>query len=539
MPNVIEEYLVSLGFSSDENSLRKLQGTLGIAEKAVESHTFGMARKLLEAQGAIVGAFTSISAVILGTVDKVAMADQGYRLMGLHMLMSTEQARKLDIVTKALGATMEEIMYDPELRARAGEVSEHIDRLTQQLGPGFEGSMKSVRDFRQQFTLLGVDAKFLGMQFASNLFSKLVPGDSMTEKLSSVKKWVNDFEAKIPKIADSLSGYAIPVLKQTYEILASVGGAAKEFGVLFTNVVGLLSNDRALSGATFSFSALAGAIGHVGEWVKDLFVWITDGEKALVGFSGSLARAITRIRDDPKGIWDGLKNETASAFNFVSNLAEKNFSKILGNIESWINKQATSIMAMLSKVLDDASKKLEAQLGVMGRDLYNKLPGWMKTLLGPGFAATEDKAPSKTPPNTLKDHGFPSTKPPAAVAGILMGGAAGAGIGSIFGGVGALPGMGIGAVIGLWRGLHFGEQEDETRARALLERDQVLRDNEALRKKISPASQYWPKLNLLSSSPEAPSSFSIADRIIGAISKVEAGKKPNPISERNNNPGNL
>src|ERR1022692_2241393 len=116
--NVIDSYLVRLGFSPDQNSLRKFQGTLELAQRSVTDHVGGMSKTVLKGGAAIVGAFTSISAAIVGVVEKIAMADQSYRLMGLHMLMNQKDAMKLDMITKALGATLAEIRWDPELGIR-------------------------------------------------------------------------------------------------------------------------------------------------------------------------------------------------------------------------------------------------------------------------------------------------------------------------------------------------------------------------------------------------------------------------------------
>ena len=193
-----------------------MRNVLDDSERAVVEHASGMTRSLLEAQGAIVGTFTSISAAIIGVVDKSAMADQAWRLQGLHMLATTEQARKLDIITKSLGASLAEIVYDPELHARALVMSQDIDRWTKALGPDFEKSMRGVRDFRMELSRLEVAAEFLGMKFASDVFKKLFPNQ---DALKTLDKWVTDFGDKIPEMSDKLSDYAVPVLKETWVIL--------------------------------------------------------------------------------------------------------------------------------------------------------------------------------------------------------------------------------------------------------------------------------------------------------------------------------
>src|ERR1035438_4614013 len=103
MPNIIDSYLVALQFQANEPSLRKFRSTLDLASHSVTDHVSGMSGTVLKGAAAIVGGFVSISAAIVGVVDKFAMMDQGYRLKGLHQLMNPQAAMKLDMVMKGLG----------------------------------------------------------------------------------------------------------------------------------------------------------------------------------------------------------------------------------------------------------------------------------------------------------------------------------------------------------------------------------------------------------------------------------------------------
>jgi hypothetical protein len=316
--NVIREYLVRLGFTTDEPSFRKAEGVISLMERSVNSRASGIAKYLLEAQGAILGAATSISAAILGTVDKVAMADQGYRLLGQSMLMTTESARKMDLVTKGLGASMEQIVWDPELHRRAEIMSADIDRLAGALGPGFEDKMRGIRDLRFELSRLEIAAKFLGMQFASRLFDKLLPGEAGDK----IQRFVDWFERKIPELADKLSDYAVPALKTTWQMLTALWEAAKAAGTAFTNIIGLLSGDTSIMGASFSFENMAKAIQHVGEWMVKFFGWITHAEELLGHFASATALALTgKFAEAGEELKAGLKNLTPGSGAVLGSVA--------------------------------------------------------------------------------------------------------------------------------------------------------------------------------------------------------------------------
>jgi hypothetical protein len=314
MSNILQEYLVKLGFSTDDPAYRHLDSVMADAERTVTAHTGGILKRVLEMQAGVAGAFTSLSLAIVGMVDKVAMADQGYRLMGLRMLMTGESARKLDLITKGLGASLEEIIWDPELHRRAVMMSEDIDRWSRALGPDFEARMLRIRDFRMEFSRLEVAAKFLGMQFVGSLFEKLVPGKDAAEKLKNVHDWVTRLGDRIPAIADKLSTYAIPILKKTWEMFQEIGAVAKAAGLAFTNFIGLLSGDSSIKGATFSFEKMAAAIGHVGDWMARFFGWIAHAEELLAHFTSAVALALGgKFAEAAEEFKAGLKDLTGGS----------------------------------------------------------------------------------------------------------------------------------------------------------------------------------------------------------------------------------
>src|SRR5580692_4012333 len=115
MDNFIDSYLVGLGFSVDEASAAKLKNVMASAEATITQHTTGIGKRMVEFQLGVFGAFTSVSAAILGVVENAAMADQRFRLLGETMLMSTEQARKMSMITSSLGASLGQIRWDKEL----------------------------------------------------------------------------------------------------------------------------------------------------------------------------------------------------------------------------------------------------------------------------------------------------------------------------------------------------------------------------------------------------------------------------------------
>ena len=290
MPDILKEYLIRLGAQVDSRAMAKFQGTLDLASRSVADHVGGMAATVAKASFGIVGAFTSISAAVVGVAESAAMADQSYRLMGRRMLMTKDSAMKLDLVTKTLGASLAEIRWDPELSFRMRALIPIIDKLQHGLGPNFEKNMVGIRDLSFEFKRLQMDTKFLGWGFASSIFEKLFPN---TKALNALDKWISHFEDQLPAIANDLANDVIPVLKTTWEMLKAIGKAAEGGATLFTQLVGAISGDEKLKHSAGNFHDLSTAIQDVESWLTRLIDRFSQGESILghgASAIGELAR---------------------------------------------------------------------------------------------------------------------------------------------------------------------------------------------------------------------------------------------------------
>lgn len=311
MNNPLESYLISIGFSLDENGYRKLQSIMSMAERTVVQHTSGMAKNVVEAQTAIVGSFAAVAGAIIGVADKAAMADQSYRLMGLRMMTTTESARKLDMISKALGVDLAQMVWDPELHQRATAMGDQIDKMSKMLGPGFAKDMRGIRDIRAEFSMLGIAVDFLGMKFASDLFRGLSGGKEIGDWLQEKVMW---FEDHIPEMSAKLVEYAVPALKETWEIAKSLGLVLKAGAIAFTNFVGLFSGDASIQGATLDIEKLAKAVGHVAHGFEAVLGWITQAELLLAHFASGLSLAFSGKFDAAlREFKDGLKELTTGS----------------------------------------------------------------------------------------------------------------------------------------------------------------------------------------------------------------------------------
>lgn len=309
MDNILESYLVELGFDVKNSEFDHLKKVMADAEATITAHTAGIGKRILEAQFSIVGAFTAVSSAIIGVVDKAAMADQQYRLLGLRWLTSADQARKLSLITDALGASLDEIVWDPELMARAQLMGQHIDKMSAALGPDFENRMRGIRDIQTEFSeFYNVALKFLGMQFAGDLFARLTGSTDIAGVVQEKLQW---FEDHIPEISKRLTDYAVPALQETWKIGLEVGGILKEAAVAFANMVGILSGDTSIEGAAFSFEKVAGAIEHVIQGMEKFLDYVLEAEKTAAHFVASLTGVGAASKPKPLSVPFGAQQRAA------------------------------------------------------------------------------------------------------------------------------------------------------------------------------------------------------------------------------------
>ena len=109
MPNVLDEYMIKLGAVVDASGIARFQQALRETSSMVDANAVNMAKSALRIEGALVGAFASVGLAAVGLVDKVAMADQNFRLFALHMYMGKEQARALKVAMDALGEPLDHL----------------------------------------------------------------------------------------------------------------------------------------------------------------------------------------------------------------------------------------------------------------------------------------------------------------------------------------------------------------------------------------------------------------------------------------------
>lgn len=288
MLNILDEYLIKLGATVDQSGMRRFEEALKHARGAAESDFAGMATAMFKAQSEIIAGFGAIGSAAIGLVDKVAMADQEYRLFALHMYMTKDAARGLKVAMDALGQPLENLMWDPELRERTRQLI--ADQRAMAPAGDFEEQMRKIRDIRFEFTRMQVELQYLGMHVVQDFMKALGLGpDTLLEKLRAFNDWVTHH---LPEISQRIVTDFLPVWKDVEKVAIAVGRALMEAGVLFTNIIGLFSGDTGIQSSTFDLEKFAKALGHVADGFATVANFITHTEELLSHLVSALSLAL-------------------------------------------------------------------------------------------------------------------------------------------------------------------------------------------------------------------------------------------------------
>lgn len=320
--NFIDEYLIKLGAAVDASGMARFHQALREASAVAESSAASIAGAFFKAQTEVVSGLAAIGGAALGLVDKVAMADQQYRLFALHMYMSKDAARGLKVAMDALGEPLENLAWDAELRARTHQLI--LDQQAMAPNGDFDAQMRKIRDVRFEFTRMEVELQYLGMHVVQDFMKALGLGpDELLAKLRGFNDWVTHH---LPQISATIVRDFMPVWKDLKDVFFAVKDALEATGTAFTNLVGLLTGDTAIEGSTFKLENFFKAVTHI---IHGFAVFA----EAIANIEALLAHFTAAIVDVAAGNFSAANAELAAA---GADLRAKAVGAIVGGVTGGI-----------------------------------------------------------------------------------------------------------------------------------------------------------------------------------------------------------
>lgn len=261
--NIIQEYLVSLGFDVDKKSFNEANKALDTLERIISrfkqsfadnavikkfADTFNtvlddlsgkISQFLMSNRGLVIGVIGAIGAAVVALgaiitaatykfISNMAKADMQIQIFARRMFTTVENARSLKAVMDAMGVSdvdqLKDVAMNPELRAQFMELRKLSAGLA--LNDNAQQGFRNIRALNFEFTKLNV---FMNM-FWQNLAGKL--GYILEGPLKSLTNWFegvgNFMSATLPRLGDMFAGI--------FGILAKIAEVGIKLGTLWTRV---------------------------------------------------------------------------------------------------------------------------------------------------------------------------------------------------------------------------------------------------------------------------------------------------------------
>jgi transglycosylase-like protein with SLT domain len=294
MENVIESYLVKLGFEISQPELNKFKGALKEAGAAAETHTSGIIGQFVKWQSAIVGAFAAVGLSTVAMMDKVADADLGYQKIALSMGMTTKSARELTIAQKVLGISIADANWNLEQRGRLRTLL-GLERqyLEPGLAPDFETTMEHIRSISAEFNYMRGILVYISMEITDKLY-KALGGDSFLAKLEHFTEW---FAIHSKDISDWLARVLVPLLKDAEHVMQAVWRVAEKLAEAFVRIVGAISGDDSLRNGALTFDSLGKAIDKAADYMVQFVDAMTSAQLVMIDMVMTLADLVRGFTD--------------------------------------------------------------------------------------------------------------------------------------------------------------------------------------------------------------------------------------------------
>jgi len=215
--DTIKSYLISLGFKIDTEVYKKFMDSIKNLDDKMGKTTSLMSSSWVKSGAIVVGAMLTIIATTAKLLQSLAQADLGYEKFAMHMFMAKNQAKQFKIVTDAMGESIENMRWIPELQKKFTELK--FDAMRMELPKQYEEEMKKIRGINTEFTRLKIESTYalqwIGFNIAKNLSG---PMADIKEKFAGFNEYIIKH---LPEIAKKISDILSPIIG----IIVNVGKA--------------------------------------------------------------------------------------------------------------------------------------------------------------------------------------------------------------------------------------------------------------------------------------------------------------------------
>jgi len=401
LKGVIKEYLVSLGFNVNKNSLSDALDTVNFGTDKMVSMVSKMTSSLAKGTVGIVTLVSSAVVAVGKLIVSVADADMQMQNAANSMWMNVDAYRVTEDAVTSLGYSMNElstIARNPELTARFKE----LVSLGQQTSAPKEldSMLKKVRDVTFEFDKMKVIAKNGVRQIVYYFMKYLgVDIDEIRAKLSNFNKFLQENLPKISAVIAKVLYYIYRIGKAIAYVVSLgaklISGAynfMKKFPATFKVFIGVIG--AILLTINPILTIILAGLSAIVLLIDDYMTWKRGGKSLF----GDKWQGVEGFLNKAKGVLEWIFEQIEWAVNYIINNLKPFFSwlyDIFSDIFGWLKdifdwfdekvlpyvKKGTDFLGLTDS--EDPEGVSLAALGkeaITGRDPLSSSLGFVKTL---------------------------------------------------------------------------------------------------------------------------------------------------------------
>ena len=353
LKGVIKEYLVSLGFNVNKNSLSDALDTVNFGTDKMVSMVSKMTSSLAKGTVGIITLVSSAVVAVGKLIVSVADADMQMQNAANSMWMNVDAYRVTEDAVTSLGYSMNElstIARNPELTARFKE----LVSLGQQTSAPKEldSMLKKVRDVTFEFDKMKVIAKNGVRQIVYYFMKYLgVDIDEIRAKLSNFNKFLQE---NLPKI----SAVIAKVLYYIYRIGKAIAYVVSLGAKLISGAYNFMKKFPA------TFKVFIGVIGAILLTINPILTIILAGLSAIVllidDYMTWKRGGKSLFGDKWQGV-EGFLNKAKGVLEWISEQIEWAVNHIINNLKpffSWLYDIFSDMFGWLKDIFDWFDEKV-------------------------------------------------------------------------------------------------------------------------------------------------------------------------------------
>jgi hypothetical protein len=316
--DVIQEYLVSLGFKVDKSQFAAFNESMNQVGKTVSKNVTGITADLFKLQFGITSGMLAIGSAAVVAADKFADFNTSMRLGAMHSFMTQKEFTKLNDALKVTGATLQDMTWDPILRKQGLQIMDDTGRMLDMLGAKGAFAAQGIADLKFEFGRFTHELDYLQKFVITDLFGKLFPGSDPLTKFRELNEYLI---SHLPEISAAINTVLVPALQDAWEILKEFVEMGREAWVTFQQIVGILTGDSGLDGTAITLGTISDTMHHLTSGALEFTHAMLDAEKVVAHLALALAdigtghfgAAAAQIQDAFKSLTPGAGAVTGIA----------------------------------------------------------------------------------------------------------------------------------------------------------------------------------------------------------------------------------